>query len=174
MGNTIRMHEEHKNNDEWLCMSNGGTSVLLTVLVLSGSRIAKIKREKELIIWLAEHDQNAAGLGTVGFDISGMPWIKGGFKSEKEFLIQVIEGAFAKAGWETLDHEPDEDIVFGFLSTFQKLVEGFREEFIIENSYRKWIALVDDPQCGIPKGMPKCSKHGAYLYYGGCIVCNDI
>jgi hypothetical protein len=39
MGNIIRLHTAHNNKNEWLSMSNGGTSVFISVLVLSVYRI---------------------------------------------------------------------------------------------------------------------------------------
>lgn len=173
MSNIIKMHAGHSNIDEWLSMSNGGTSVFITVLVLSGSRMAEGQREKELIVWLAEHDQDVVGIGTVGFDISDMPWTRENFADEKAFIIRVIEGAETKLGWKTLNYEPSEERILSYLSSFKRLVEGFEEIDIDERSYDEWIELCDDPVCGIPKGFPKCQVHNVYLHFGGCVACND-
>lgn len=173
MANIISLHAEHKKTEEWLSMSNGGTSVFITALVLSGSRIANNQRERELIVWFAEHDQSIVGIGTVGFYISEIPWQKDNFIMEKEFVLRVIEGAFANMGWESLNYEPNEKFVFNYLKIFKKLLIDFNEKYIDETSYIKWIELINNDKCGVPKGFPKCSKHNVYLHYAGCVVCND-
>jgi hypothetical protein len=173
MANTIRLHPEDQNVDEWLSMSNGGTDAFLTALVLSGSRLVKNDREKEFVVWLAEHDQAVVGMGTVGFDISEMPWTVANFEAEKEFIVKCIDGALARIGWETLDYQPNEDFVFKYLSEFKNLILQFQKNQIDIRNYHEWIELKDDPACGIPKGFPKCPKHDTYLHFGGCIVCNN-
>ena len=40
-----------------LSMSSSASAVFFTVIGLSGSRLAKSKKEKEIIIWLLEKDQ---------------------------------------------------------------------------------------------------------------------
>ncbi len=173
MPNTIRLHKEHNNIDEWLGMSNEGTSVFIAILVLSGSRIANSEREKELVVWLAEHDQAVVGRGTVGFDISEMPWTKDHFIQEKEFILKVIDGALSKLGWNVLNYEPNEEVIHHYLNKFKALILDFDEKYIDESSYTEWIELIDDEMCGIPNGFPKCPIHDTYLHFGGCVVCHD-
>lgn len=72
--------------------SNGCTDVLLTVIGLSGSKSAQANDEKNMIIWLMEKDQSAVGMGTVGFDISEMPWKKACFENQKHFMNEEIMG----------------------------------------------------------------------------------
>ena len=79
--------------NEYISMSNGLTSVFIDVLGLSGTHLAKIDAEKRMIVWLLEKDQSAAGGGSVGFDISEMPWDDTAFEDIKRFLLDVIEGA---------------------------------------------------------------------------------
>lgn len=82
-----------------ISMSNGLTSVFISTLGLSGTRLAKTDDEKRMIIWLLEKDQSAIGSGTVGFDICEMPWNPVSFYATKCFLLNVIEGAKRKIGY---------------------------------------------------------------------------
>ncbi|MDE7281803.1 MAG: hypothetical protein K2N36_08720, partial [Ruminiclostridium sp.] len=95
------------NDSECVRMSNGLTDVFINVLVLSGSNLAQTAEEKRLIVWLAEKDQSNAGIGTVGFDVCEMPWNIEAFKETKTFLLNVIEGAKNKSGWELLEYTPN-------------------------------------------------------------------
>lgn len=83
MANTISLPKEINDVVELIGMSNGLTSVFIEVLAISGSILAKTNREKEMIIWLAQRDQSAVGIGTVGFDIDEMPWTIDSFQNEK-------------------------------------------------------------------------------------------
>ncbi|SRR5581483_9223363 len=84
---------------ESLKMSNGLTSVVLSLLVLSGSALAVSEREKRLIIWFASRDQSISGSGTVGFDLSESPWTGEQFETEKHFLLAVIHRAQSMQDW---------------------------------------------------------------------------
>lgn len=63
MGNIISLNDKTPKSD-WISMSNGLTSVFISVLGLSGSRLAQTDDEKRLIVWLLEKDQSAVGIGT--------------------------------------------------------------------------------------------------------------
>lgn len=166
MSNIITLHRDHQNIDEWLCMSNGTTSVFISLLALSGSRLAQSDLEKELIIWLAER--------VVGFMISDIPWTKQGFQSEREFLLKVTEQAKLKPGWDVLNYEPNEAIIIPVLDKFAALLSNFSEEYLDEAACVKWNDMRNDPKYGIPVGFPKCPKHGVLLHWNGCAVCNDL
>ena len=58
---------------DYLNMSNGGTSMFINVLCLSGGRLAETESQKRLMVFLAEKNQNVCGIGTVGFDIVNIP-----------------------------------------------------------------------------------------------------
>ncbi len=122
MSNIIGLYKNCEDINEWLGMSNGGTAVFLMVLILSGTAIAQSKKEKELIIWFAEHDRTATGMGNSGFDISDIPWSIDTFDKEKEFILKVIDGAFQKINWEVLDYELNEELIFEYLNTFRELI----------------------------------------------------
>jgi len=51
MGNCIDLYEGMEKDG--ISMSNGTTSVFISILVLTGSRLAVSERQKELIVWLA-------------------------------------------------------------------------------------------------------------------------
>ncbi len=167
------MHSKHNNPDEWLIMSNGGTAVFLTVLVLSGSRLAQEKKEKELIIWISDHDDTVRGRGCNSFDIEEIPWDFNDFEGEKSFILKVIDGAREKLGWETLDYEPNEAFVYSYLDIFERLIMNFDPVYIDKEAYHCWKEEGREPMYAIPEGFPKCSKHCTYLYFNECIVCND-
>ena len=224
MSTTFMMHPEHDNPDEWLHMSNGLTAMFLFVLALSGSRLAKDDKEKELIIWIIEHDDTVYGRGCNAFDISEMPWDVNNFEKERDFIFKVIEGAKEKLGWESIEDtfKPREDWVFSSLDTFYKLVKnfdkkyidkeaytewkyfvpGFRlpdgypdcreenrilglrtlkkyddlilefEQLLDQEEYREWVKHQKFPHIIMPAGFKKCKKHGTFLYWHGCIICN--
>ena len=65
-----------------------------------------------MIIWLLEKDQSAIGSGTAGFDICDMPWNDENFDEIKCFLLNAVEGAKKRTGWEFLDYQPDEELLF--------------------------------------------------------------
>ncbi|WNR42926.1 hypothetical protein [Paenibacillus roseipurpureus] len=171
MGNYIF----NRSNNLDFKMSNGGLTVFLTVLGLSGTLLANTKKEKELILWLMEHDIEVRGLGNGGFDVEDMPWDETNFEMEKEFLMKVVMGAKSRVGWDSLDYAPNEELVRANLDNFIELVRILEPENINKNAYDEWINEENvDPRFKNPKGYPKCEKHGIFLYWNGCIACNDI
>ena len=174
MSNMICFNYKSDKDDlkDDLNMSNGGTSVFINVLCLSGGRLAETESQKHFMVFLAEKNQNVCGIGTVGFDIVDMPWDKDSFDEDKAFMLRVIESARQKLGWETLGYEPNEEFVAEYLDTFQKLIERMTAEDIIEESLTEWLSEADenDPtRCG----FQKCKIHDAYISIHGCQVCID-
>lgn len=155
-----------------LSMSNGGTSVFINILCLSGGRLAETESQKRFMVFLAEKNQNICGIGTVGFDIVDMPWDINSFEEDKIFMLRVIEGARKKLGWETLGYEPNEKYVADYLITFQKLIQRMTTDDIIQTTLNEWISEADenDP---IRCGFPKCKIHNAYISIYGCQICTD-
>jgi hypothetical protein len=152
---------------ESLSMSNGATAVVIEVLVLAGSRLARTDWEKSWVVWLAEHDQAVVGRGAVGFDMRMMGWTRPHFDEEKAFVLRVVDAAGQKLGWETRDCEPNGEVVTLLLERFRQLVESVTAEHIVED----W-----GPDAWVPEaqsGYPTCSIHGALLHHRGCILCND-
>ena len=155
-----------------LNMSNGGTSVFINVLCLSGGRLAQTQSQKRFMVFLAEKNQSVCGIGTVGFDIVDMPWDRDSFDEDKEFMLRVIEGARRKLGWETLGYEPNEEFVAQYLNMFQKVTERMTANDIIEGTLTEWLSQADETD-PVKCGYPKCKKHDAYICVHVCQVCTD-
>ena len=174
MSNMICFNYKSDKDDlkDDLNMSNGGTSMFINVLCLSGGRIAETESQKRFMVFLAEKNQNVCGIGTVGFDIVDMPWDRNSFDDDKTFMLRVIEGARHKLGWETLGYVPNEAFVAEYLDKFQKLVECMTAENILEGSLSEWLSEAEenDP---VRCGFPKCKIHDAYISIHGCQVCLD-
>ena len=157
---------KHKSDKDDLNMSNGGMSMFINILCLSGGRLAKTESQKRLMVFLAE------GFGTVGFDIVDMPWDRDSFAEDKAFMLKVIEGAKQKLGWETLGYKPNEEFALQFLDTFQKLIERMTADDIIDATLTEWLSEADDND-PIRCGFPKCKIHDTYISIHGCQVCTD-
>ena len=162
----------YKSDKDDLNMSNGGTSMFINILCLSGGRLAKTESQKLFMVFLAEKNQNVIGLGTAGFDIVDMPWDRSSFAEDKAFMLRVIDLAKQKLGWETLDYEPNKEFADEFLDTFRKLVERMTVDDIVDDSLTEWLSEADenDP---IKCGFPKCKIHDTYISVHGCQVCTD-
>jgi hypothetical protein len=144
-------------------MSNGGMAVFLSVIVLSGSRIAIEKKEKEMIQWFSEQDDTIRGRGCNGFDICDMPWEKENFEKERAFLLKVIAGAKEKLGWNTLSYEPNEDIIFGYLEKFKTLLVNFDKEHIVDDTYLMWLEDNKTLKFYVPEDYPNCDEKSKKL-----------
>lgn len=160
------------SDDGSLQMTNIGTAKFINVLCLSGGRLAKTESQKRFMVFLAERNQNCMGLGVVGFDIVEMPWVKDSFEEDKEFMLGVINGVTNKLGWETLDYEPNEEVIFAYMDKFRKLIDRMSVDDIDEENLNEWLlaADADDP---VNCGFPKCEKHDTYISAFGCQVCMD-
>ena len=164
MGNLI--HYDARPDLEAVQMNNGHTSVVISVLAIAASRLAKTDHEKEFAVWLAEHDQGVLGTGVVGFDIDEIPWSVEHFAEDKAFLLGVIEAAIARTGWEVLDYAPREDWVVASLREFRVLVDAFSADHIVADESHAW-------PYGRPTRFALCDEHRVYLHVEGCVVCND-
>ncbi len=175
MGNYITFKSEKRNIDRCIYISNGLTTLFISVLVLSGSSIASRTREKELTMWFAEHDYAVCGLGTYGFDITDIPWTIQEFEFEKKFILSIIGEALNKKGWSLLPYKPVEEDIFRVLEEFKGLIQLINIDDVNEDKFYEWKSLADKyPLLKPPDGFPKCPKHEVYLHYGGCVICNDI
>ncbi len=154
-----------------ISITNGGTDVLINVLTLACAARAKTESEKRLAVWIAEHDQTI-GRGIVGFDLDAMPWDPETFESDRRFMVDVIDTASLKTGWELLCYSPNEDYVTVWLRWFKRGFLRLKASDIRPAILPEWLEgqEEDDPaQCG----FPRCEKHGIYLTYLGCQVCNS-
>ena len=163
MGNWIS--NESISGDEGLHLSNGATSVFLSVVALAGSYLGRSQREVELTTWLCSQDQHILGRGCIYFDINEMPWTKTQkeFEVEKSFMLKVIKVARTKEGWENLDYEPQ------FVEEYLKKFEAMISSLEVEN------VKFDPESWGLKPDEfgKKCSKHSVFLHSLGCIVCHD-
>lgn len=148
-------------------MSNGLMSCFVGVLSLAASALATSDRQRELAAWLASHDQGFAGSGMVGFDVAELPWSAETFASDRDFLIQVIEAAKRKTGWEHLGYEPDEVLLLPCLDGFKTMVGAFSIEHASQSESQI------RPFGGKPTQLALCPIHEVYQHLHGCPLCND-
>ncbi len=170
MANYVSL-ERSKLSD--LQMSNGGTTVFLSVLLLAGSDLASNDWQKTLMVWFAEKDQSVIGLGIVGFDLAQIKWDAAAFLEQQSFLIEVIDLALERHCWEHLGYEPGPDQepwAMNYLRQFRILVAAFRPEFIEARDWNFYVREIN---------FQKCSKHLVYLHSLNhdprdcCLICND-
>lgn len=171
MSNIISFDGKVVPDDDSLVMSNGGTDVFINILALSGSVMARTESEKRLMVYLSEKDQTV-GRGCVGFDIVEMPWSKETFKEDKTFIIQVINGARKKTGWEKLAYCPNEKFALHYLNIFENLINRMTADDIREDSLERWLSEAEenDP---VYRDFPRCKKHNTFLTCFGCQICNS-
>lgn len=167
MGNTITNIKNYSHKewlDKSLAMSNSLTGLLIEILSLTASCLAKTDTEIDFAIWLASHDPILGG-GNAEFDISELPWSVENFEAEKKFLLQVVDAAKAKHYWNRLNYNPREETALCLLEKFGSLIEDFTKEFVGKYPYRVY-------PVPMPIQREKCSVHGVYLSVYGCVLCN--
>jgi hypothetical protein len=147
-------------------MNNGLTSVFVSVLALTASELAETDRQREFAAWFASHDQGVWGLGTVGFDMSELPWSLDTFAGDRGFVLRVIHAAKARAGWERLGYEPHEEWVQHCLDQFRAMVEAFSIEHADGSEAEVWTY-------GRPTQLTLCPVHRVYQHEHGCVLCSD-
>jgi hypothetical protein len=169
MGNNIT-NEKNYSREEWLdkslAMSNSLTGLLMDILSLNVSHLAKTDAEIDFAIWLNSHDPNLGG-GNASFDISELPWSVENFEAEKRFLLRVVDSAKAKHYWNLLGYEPREETALELLEKFEVLINDFTKEFV--GRHPNWVKPVP-----MPIQREKCSVHGVYLSVYGCVICNGM
>ena len=165
MGNAIT---NIKVTDKPILMSNIRTSAFLETICLGGADIATENYQKELMIWIAQHDWRIRGLGCEGFDICEIIWDKQIFDKQKKFILRVIDSTINKVNWNLLSYIPKEEWLFGKLSDFRIMVNNFNREHIELDKEEKLFDFDDKVQL-----YEKCEKHKIYKHYEGCIICNN-
>lgn len=148
-------------------MSNGSTSVFVSVLSLAASALAQTDRHRELSVWFASHDQGVFGLGVVGFDVSELPWCTETFAADRDFVLGAIEAARAKTGWDRLRYSPREDWLLDSLEKFQRLIASFDIRDASTDAEAIW--FFEDR----PLSFTLCAEHAVYCHSSGCVLCND-
>lgn len=80
-----------------LKLSNARTDIFLALLQFPLSDLATAPWQRALAQWVAWHDQNLVGVGTVGFDLDELAWED--FPAEQAFLLSVVDAALAGHRW---------------------------------------------------------------------------
>jgi len=161
MGNQIRNDKADKK--VFLKLSNGATDVLLSVLILSGADLAVTQWEKELMVWLAAHDQSVFGSGTVGFDIDEIAWTRENFYEQQAFLLTTIDLAITRHRWNSLSYDPP--FAQEQLKNLRIIVKNYLFEYVEAARLWDWRVELDS--------FSKCPVHKVYLHEQGCLICHD-
>lgn len=161
MGNLIT--SSRRGADHELQLSNGSTSVLFSVLLLSGSQLAESVWEQELMTWLAEHDQEVFGSGMVGFDLDDIAWDVERFGVQQQFVLRMIDLALHKHRWNELGYDPP--FVAAQLGALRTLVADFRPDAHASASSWSWRSP--------PERLIMCGQHRVFVHDHGCLLCHD-
>ncbi|MER5479361.1 hypothetical protein ABT026_20680 [Streptomyces sp. NPDC002734] len=94
--------------DRTLRLTNMSTDVLVQVLMLAVSDLAETPWDHRYAALWALQDQGMAGLGTVGFDLAGVPWGDSAAERRRNTVFATTVTDLAAAGhrWWELDYEP--------------------------------------------------------------------
>ncbi|TSC32884.1 hypothetical protein [Corallococcus sp. Z5C101001] len=149
--------------------SNGLLATFFDVLTLAATAHARTPWELRLALWLAESDQSVMGLGMVGFDVSELGWTAEDFDAQKRFLLEILDAASAREGWERLPFALDAaSPVVALLGKVREMVEQFPREAIPTSNAKPWRWPEGPPNHGL------CELHHVYLHAAGCILCNEV
>ena len=156
--------------EEQISISDTGTNVLLTVLVLAGSALAETDSQRRLIVWLAEQKLNEGVCS--GFSLSEMPWDAESFEADRQFMVRTADAASQRTGWQSLNYWPNAKALMPMLGWFRKGFVRLRAADINAAALPHWLDEMDgdDP---VLNGFPRCKKHRTYLTWNGCAVCSN-
>jgi hypothetical protein len=158
---------ENRPDLESLMMSNGSTAVFISVMAIAMSIHASTEQQKRIAAWIASRDQGVRGNGIAGFDLEEIPWSIESFEADRRFLLQAVDAAMNREGWERLDYTPKTDSALSSLTDFRALLTEFSPAHVIPLSEQKY--LLDD----VPTSPALCNKHNIYLHSQGCVICNE-
>ncbi|MCQ2416500.1 MAG: hypothetical protein MJ071_01655 [Oscillospiraceae bacterium] len=158
------------SEDETVSISDQGTNVLISVLLLAGTHLAETDSQKRLIVWLAEHDRKI-GSGMIGFCLAEMPWNAETFETDRQFMVRVVDAASRKTDWDKLNYVPNEPNLRPILGWFRKGFSRLRKEDVNENVLAVWLDNLDEEDPGFCE-FPKCRRHGIFETWVGCQICN--
>ena len=166
MGNAFT-HPRY-GNDGRLKLSNGATDVFLGVLLVSGSRLVQHAWQRRMVAYLASRDQAVIGMGTVGFDLSEMPWSRSGFSQEKAFMLEVVQDAWTHLGHGVLAFGTPPETLRGWLEQFRMLMLHLLPEHLDR------FEADADPNwaCEFELDQGVCATHGVLHSEFGCLICN--
>ena len=156
--------------EEKITVSDAGADALIAALTLAGSALAVSDNQKQLIVWLAEHDKRL-GSGFLGFCIAEMPWSPETFLQDRAFMVRAVDAASEETGWETLACKPDSAQLRPILGWFRKRFVRFQPDDIDPLAKQDWFDDMEDDD-PVKTGFPRCPRHGTLLTYLGCQVCH--
>ena len=103
-----------------------------------------------------------------------MPWNPVSFYATKCFLLNVIEGAKRKIGWEFLDYRPNEELLFPCFDQFYHLISNVDTNMLNPTTTLNWLKdCMETPKDPVMCGYPCCQKHPVFLTIFGCYLCNN-
>lgn len=142
--------------------------LLIDLLCIKGSELASTDFEKDLVIWIAQHDSDIMGSGATGFDICEMPWNIDTFEDQKNFIFNVLHDMLKEAEWKANISDEAWIVLKGFILNMTALIENFNLNhvdvenqlpiFEFDNGYEKY---------------NKCEIHGVYYHSLGCVICGQ-
>jgi hypothetical protein len=144
-----------------LYLSNGGTDVFFDVLTLAGCDLAETPWQQNLILHFADGHRHSRGLD--GFDLSELPWTSD-WRSEKAFVLRVIETAAKRHGWDRLAYDPPH--VADYLATYEAMLAGFTPVPVDPPAWGDW---TKPPS---PDHLTRCPSHHIYQGTVGCRLCD--
>ena len=157
--------------EELINIPDRGAEALINILVLAASALAETDSQKRLAVWLAEHDR-MLGIGDVGFYLADMPWDAESFEQDRQFMVRVTDAASQKTGWEALEYRPNADHLMPMLGWFRKSFVRLKPADVDLNALENWLDDMDDDD-PVFHGFPRCQRHGVYLTWFGCHLCNS-
>ncbi len=157
--------------DEIISISDRGTDAMLNILLLAGAALAQTDHQKRLMVWLAEHDRKAGG-GNGGFYLEDMPFVAESFEQDRQFMVNVVDAASRKTGWEKLYYKPNEEHLRPMLGWFRKRFMRLKFSDIKPDAYDFWLGEMDEDDPAL-NGFPCCKEHGIFLSWIGCQICNS-
>jgi hypothetical protein len=89
-----------------ISLSNARTDVFLALLQFALSDLATEPWQLAVAQWVAWHDQNLVGAGTVGFDLDEFVWDHDAFPAQQAFLLRAVDAALAGHRWAETCYEP--------------------------------------------------------------------
>ena len=155
-------------------ISNGWTTVLYSVLLISGSKLAETSWEELFLIWLAEHDQNHIGQGMVGIDVDRIHWSNSEFEQQREFVVKIAQNAINKSYWNELNYNTDEEVLVELLNLWIDIFSNVQIDDIIAMDDFTWYNKPKPSEIEM-----KCHIHGIFLNQLGntnkdcCYLCHN-
>lgn len=152
--------------EQSLYLSNGGTEVLVEVLMLAVSDLAVDVWDYRFAALLTLQDQNVMGRGAVGFDLQDIAWgtTPRGRARSKDFVLRATTLALSRHRWSELGYEPP--FAQDYLLRFKAMVEAFEP------------AAGTHLAGGFPgpeeRAVASCPQHrilSALPHWDGCFLC---